>query len=198
MRKRYDEAYFNKWYRSSRAVVSAESRERKVRLALAAAEYVLGREVERVLDVGCGEAPWRAVLKRLRPGIEYTGVDSSEYVLRRYGRRRNIIAGSFGDVGRLGLKGRFDLIVCADVLHYVPAPELRRGLVSIRRLLRGIAYIEAFATSDQVVGDLHGWHHRSEARYRSEFAAAGLIACGLNCWLPRERSHLLGAMERCG
>jgi len=196
--KRYDEAYFNRWYRSRRAVVTAESRDRKIRLALSAAEYVLGRRVERVLDVGCGEAPWRAVLKRMRPGIEYTGVDSSDYVLRRYGKRRNIIRGTFGDVGRLGLRGRFDLIVCADVLHYVPTPEMRRGLVSIRRLLRGIAYIEAFATSDQVTGDLEGWHHRSEAMYRREFAAAGLIACGLNCWLPHERRHLVGAMERCG
>lgn len=198
MQKQYDESYFRKWYRSSRAVVSPEVRRRKVRLALSAAEYVLGRQVDSVLDVGCGEAPWRAVLKRLRPGIEYTGIDSSEYVLRRFGRQRNIIEGSFGEVGRLGLKRKFDLIVCADVLHYVPTPEMRRGLVSIRRLLRGVAYLEAFASSDHVVGDLQGWHHRSEASYRREFDAAGFVACGLNCWLPAHRRHLLGAMERCG
>lgn len=196
--KVYDEAYFRRWYRSSRAVVSPAVRERKVRLAVAATEYILGREIETVLDVGCGEAPWRSELRSLRPGLEYTGVDSSEYVLRRFGTRRNIIEGTFGTVGRLGLKGKYDLIVCADVLHYVPTPELRRGLVSIRRLLRGVAYLEAFATSDAVVGDLQDWHHRSEATYRREFADAGFIACGLNCWIPAARRNLLGAMERCG
>ena len=52
--KRYDRAYFDHWYRGERVRPRAEL-ERRVRLALAAAEYALGRPVRRALDVGCGE-----------------------------------------------------------------------------------------------------------------------------------------------
>src|SRR6185503_3809226 len=109
--KRYDRAYFDRWYRDPRSVVVHRGvLERRGQLAVAAAEYLLERPIRRVLDVGCGEAPWRALLKQARPGASYAGVDSSEYVVRRYGRLRNIRLGRLGDLGRLGLGGRFDLI----------------------------------------------------------------------------------------
>lgn len=195
--KTYDRHYFDHWYRSGDAVVTAKLVERKVRLAVAAAEFVLSREIRSVLDVGCGEAPWRAFLRRLRPGIEYVGVDSSEYVVKRYGARRNIRRGDIGSLGNMGLRRKFDLVVCADVLSYVPTPSVRHGLQAMRKLCRGLAYIEAYAVVDEVVGDLENWHHRSEAAFKKLFADAGLIQCGLNCWVPREQGKLLGAMERC-
>ena len=68
MPKVYDRAYFEKWYRHPRhAVGSKQELARKVALAVAVAEYYLGRPVDSVLDVGCGEAPWRAPLLALRP-----------------------------------------------------------------------------------------------------------------------------------
>jgi SAM-dependent methyltransferase len=171
---------------------------RKVRLAVAAAEFVLEREIRSVLDVGCGEGRWRGVLRRMRPGLEYLGVDSSDYVVRRFGKRRNIRKGSVGTVGQLGIRRKFDLVVCADVLWYVPTPELRRGLADMRKLMRGVAYIEAYATGDAVEGDLVDWIDRSETSYRRAFSAAGLVPCGLNCWVPREELYRLSIMERCG
>jgi SAM-dependent methyltransferase len=196
--KTYDQSYYDRWYRSRAAVITPQSRMRKLHLALSAAEFVLGREVRSVLDVGCGEALWRAPLRRLRPGISYVGVDSSEYVVARYGKRRNIVQGSLGEIGRLRLGRAYDLIVCADVVAYASTAELRRGLKALRHLLRGVAYIEAYTTSDDVVGDLQGWHLRSAPAYRSEFKRAGLIACGLNCFVAREQIHRLSALERCG
>jgi SAM-dependent methyltransferase len=196
--KKYDQAYYERWYRSSRRVVTPSTTLRKARLALAAAEFVLGREARSVLDVGCGEGLWRRVLKRARPNMEYTGVDSSDYVVRRYGERRNILQGTLGALGRLGLPGKYDLIVCSDVVSYVPTPELQRGLTTIRRLLRGIAYVDAYTISDEFVGDLNGWHHRSEASYRKLFASAGLVACGMNCWMPRAETYRMSALEMCG
>ena len=83
MTKQYDRAYFDRWYREqgfgSRAVV-----ERKVQYALAATEYLIGRRVRRVLDVGCGEGAWQPVLRRLRPAATYVGVDPSEYAIDRF------------------------------------------------------------------------------------------------------------------
>lgn len=196
--KTYDQAYYDRWYRSRAAVITPESRRRKVHLAVAAAEFVLGREIRSVLDVGCGEGRWRAVLMRMRPGIRYIGVDSSEYVVRRYGKRRGIRLGSLATLRQLGLRRKFDLIVCADVIAYVPTPEMHAGLKALRKLSHGVVYIEAFTIEDDFIGDRDNWHYRSEAVYRKAFAAAGLVACGLNCWIARDQVHLLSSLERCG
>lgn len=196
--KRYDEAYFDRWYRSRRRVVTPASIRRKAALALAAAEYWLERPVRSVLDVGCGEGPWRSVLRRRRPGMRWVGIDPSEYVVRRFGRRRGIRLGGFGDVGDVGLRGRFDLVVCSDVLQYVSTPDLRRGLDAIVARLDGVAWLEAHTSDDAVEGDREGWHVRSEKRYRRIFAEAGLAAVGMHCWVPQTwvDGKWVGRMER--
>jgi SAM-dependent methyltransferase len=194
--KQYDRAYFDRWYRSAGRVKQPEVMRRKVRLALAAAEYLLQRPVRTVLDIGCGEALWRGELRRLRPGLRYTGVDSSEYAVRRFGKRRNIVLGSLADLDRLRLRGGYDLVVCADVLHYVPLAELRAGVASIRRLLGGMAYLEAFTTDDVFGGDVEAWKARPASLYQREFRRAGLVRCGLNCYLAQERAGLASALEQ--
>src|SRR5690242_5946242 len=80
--KRYDRAYFDRWYRASRTRIDTpQSLARKVRLAVSVAEYFLGRHIESVLDIGCGEGRWYSPLRRMRPRARYTGVDSSEYAV---------------------------------------------------------------------------------------------------------------------
>jgi len=86
-RKVYDRDYFDKWYRNARhAVNTREELQRKVALAVAASEYYLGRQIHNVLDVGCGEGVWRKPLRALRRGVDYLGLDGSEYAVARYGR----------------------------------------------------------------------------------------------------------------
>ena len=185
--KSYDEAYFTKWYRDPRTRVhEPESVRRKVRLVASVAEYFLGRKLRTVLDIGAGEGAWRAELRRLRPGIRYLGVDPSEYVVAQYGKRRNIRLGSFEQLPSMSLGRGFDLIVCADVLQYVPNAPLKRGVRHIAGLLGGVAFLEAYTTGDDMEGDLQGWHHRTKAQYRRIFADAGLVACGIHCYLTRE------------
>lgn len=195
--KTYDRQYYERWYRSRSAVITNALRERKVRLALAAAEFVLNRAVRSVLDIGCGEGAWRPVLKRLRPKLRYEGLDPSAYAVRRFGRRRNIRQAGFGELPTLQLRSSYDLVVCADVVMYVSAAELRRGLQRIGEVTRGVAYIEAYTTADDVEADFEGWLHRSEGEYRALFRSAGLIPCGLHCYVPARQKHLLAAMERC-
>lgn len=181
--KAYDRAYFERWYRHPEDRVSTrDSLERKVRLALSVTEFLIGREVRSVLDVGCGEAPWCPVLKRLRPRAYYVGVDSSPYVVERFGSVRNIVPGSLGALAALGFDRGIDLVVCADVLQYVTAAEAERGLRTIRRILGGVAYIEAFTTEDAMEGDHAGWHERSAAVYRRMFRRARLTPCGPYCF----------------
>jgi SAM-dependent methyltransferase len=182
-RKVYDEAYYAKWYHSPRTQVhTAAAIRRKVRMVVGVAEYFLRRDVRSVLDIGAGEGTWRRELRRLRPGIRYVGIDPSEYVVQRYGRRRNIRLGGFEDLPEMSLGKSFDLIVCADVMQYIPNDVLKRGVRRISSLLNGVAFLEAYTTGDEMEGDLEGWHPRSRAQYRRIFADAGLVACGLHCY----------------
>lgn len=195
--KRYDRAYFDKWYRDPKwRVASRGDTRRKATLAVAMAEYYLERPITNVLDVGCGEAPWRAELRRLRPDIEYLGLDASDYVVNRYGRARDIRKASFGQLGELRFPRRFDLIVCSDVLHYIPAIEVRRGLAGFDELLAGVAFLSVFTRSDRTVGDNVHYYARSPAWYRHAFAATGLIPCGSHVWVSPRVARPISAMER--
>lgn len=194
--KLYDRAYFDRWYRDpDDRVTTRQGLERKVRMVISVTEYVLGRRVRTVLDVGCGEAPWYPLLRRLRHDIRYIGVDSSDYVLARFGAARHIRRGTLADLDAMRLPRRLDLIVCADVLQYVDNPELVLGLRSIRRLLGGVAYIETFAAEDGMVGDRGGWHERTGAEYRRLLRQAGLTQCGPYCYVDLDELDALNALE---
>ena len=197
--KSYDRAYFDRWYRDARRQVGAAADlARAVRLAVAGAEHILGRPIRTVLDVGCGEGRWLAPLKRVRPSVHYTGIDSSEYVVKRWGRSRNIRPGAFGALEHCGLDGPSDLVVCADVLHYVGTAELRRGLRSLASLTGGVAYLPAFTSADSIVGDRTGFQRRSATAYRRWFAEARLVPCGMHFYVPWAGREMLAELERGG
>ncbi|NUO93017.1 MAG: class I SAM-dependent methyltransferase [Gemmatimonadaceae bacterium] len=186
-RKSYDEAYFRKWYRDPRTRVhTPQAVRRKVRMVVGIAEYFLGRKLRSVLDVGAGEGAWRREIRRIRPDARYLGIDPSDWVVARHGRRRNIRLGSFEQLPTLQLGRAHDLIVCADVLQYVPDAALKRGVRHLASILTGMAYLEAYTTGDDMEGDLEGWHPRTKAQYRAVFARAGLVGCGVHCYLTRE------------
>ena len=194
--KRYDRAYFDRWYRNpAHRVRTAEALARKVRMVLGVTEFFLGRPIRTVLDIGCGEGEWFPILRRLRPTARYAGLDPSRYVIRRYGRRRNIRYGSLADVSSLRFGRSVDLVICSDVLQYVTADEVVRGLTTIRRIVRGVAFVEAFAEEDAMEGDRDGWHDRSAAWYRRAFRSAGLVQCGPYCFLDPDKWGNLNALE---
>lgn len=193
----YDKAYFDKWYRHPRhRVKSPLDMRRQLGFVVAATEYLLERPVRRVLDVGCGEGNWAPVLKRLRPGVKYWGVDGSEYAVGRFGKRRNIRLGTFATLGRLGLPGAFDLVLCLGVLNYLSADELRAGLRAIRKLSAGVAYFEIFTSADDATGDFTREYARPPAWYKRELLTAGYVSLGMHLYLPRELAWHAAALER--
>jgi SAM-dependent methyltransferase len=196
MPKTYDRDYFEKWYRDPQhAVNSGGTLKRKAALAVAVAEYYLGREVRTVLDVGCGEGVWRKPLRELRPQVDYLGLDSSEYVVARFGRSRNIRLATFGQLAELRFEHTFDLIVCSDVLHYVRSSELKRGLRGIVEMLDGAAFLELFTSRDAPEGDKHGFIPRSRKWYLSTFSESGLTACGSHCYVGPRLQGCVAALE---
>ena len=194
--QRYDKDYFEKWYRNPRhRVKSPVELARQVAFVLRAAEWVLGRPLRNVLDVGCGEAQWRAALRTHRPRIVYTGVDPSEYAVKRYGKRRNIHQGTITSLSSLPLGGPFDLVVCCGMLNYVPVAELSEGVQQVQRLTGGLAYLELFTRDDMTEGDTSWPTPLSAQQYRSIFKRVGFSGVGLHCYVP-SRQHAVAELEK--
>ena len=192
--KQYDADYFQRWYRRG-DIGGAARLARKVALAISVAEYHLERPVRTVLDIGCGEGAWRAPLLKLRPKATYLGFDSSEYAVSRYGRARNLHLARFGDFEFLRPCAPVDLLVCSDVLHYLPTRELDRGLPVLAELCGGVAFIEAFTREDEAVGDEHDFIARPASFYRTRLRALGLRPLGSHCWLSPARVDHAAALE---
>lgn len=194
---RFDKAYFDRWYRDPRRRVLDRSEiARRAALVVSIADYVLERRARSALDLGCGEGNWRAPLLGLRRGMRYVGVDPSEYAVRRFGRRRNILLGSAETLDTLRLRGPFDVVIASGVLNFLSDAPLRRALRTIARLANGVAFVELFTATDEVVGDTRGWTPRSASYYRRMVRAAGLIQCGPHCYVGRSRAATLAALER--
>jgi SAM-dependent methyltransferase len=193
--KQYNRVYFDRWYREqgfgSRAVL-----ERKVHYAVASCEYLIGRPIRSVLDVGCGEGAWQPMLRKLRPRASYLGIDPSHYVVQRFGARRNLRLGSVKDLDALDLGAPFDLIVCIDVLAYVDNADARSGIRSIGRLLGGVALVELFTSADDFEGDLESYHRRMPSTYERWFRDADLHRIGPNLFVGTALGSTFSHFER--
>jgi SAM-dependent methyltransferase len=193
---RYTREYFDRWYRDPRRrVLDAAEIARRARLVVSVAEYLIERPVRSVLDVGCGEGNWRAPLRALRPRLHYLGIDPSDYAIARFGRRRNLRKGSAETLDALELRSRYDVVIASGVLNFLAPAALRRALGAIHDVLEGVAFLELFATSDDVVGDTRGWKRRSPRASREALRQAGFVACGPHCYVTSERAKTLAALE---
>jgi SAM-dependent methyltransferase len=194
--KRFDNSYFDKWYRHpDHRIGTATDLARIVRFAVAATEYVIARPIRTVLDVGAGEGRWYPVIRKLRPAARYHGVDPSDYVTKRFGKRRNIVQGTLDDLPMLFLRRQFDLVVSCSVINYLPRESMIRAIHRIAERTSGMAYLEIFASEDEVEGDTIDWHTESRATYLRIIARAGLIPCGLHCYIPAANASSLVGLE---
>ncbi len=195
--KNYDREYFDRWYRKETSRIEGPAAlRRRVALAVAMAERFLERPIRSALDVGCGEGRWRAELLRLRPKLFYQGVEPSPYVVKRFGARRNIVQGGLTDLPGLELEGPFDLVICADVIHYLDVEELVRGLPRLATLTEGLAYLELLTDQEEVEGDQRALKLRPPSLYRKLFSSAGLIGVGCHGWLAPGLAEAPAALER--
>jgi SAM-dependent methyltransferase len=197
--ERYDKRYFDKWYRDPKHRVSTPAGlSRRAALVLSMAEYYLERKVRTVLDVGCGEGQWQPVLAKLRPGISYTGVDPSEYAIKRYARRRNLFLGTFGNLPQIGFLESYDLVLCSNVLYYVPGKELDLGMAELVPRIGGVAFLEAYASDGSLKGDTASMEKRDGAFYRRLFRRHGLMSCGSHCYVGPMLAGQVTDLERGG
>lgn len=196
MGKQYDKQYFQRWYHNRETRVNTDTEvRRKVSMAVTIAEYFLRRQIRNVLDVGCGEGAWRAHLKAMRPRVEYMGLDSSDYVVETFGKARNIRKATFGELPKLELDV-YDLVVCSDVMHYVPDDELQPGIKTLANVTDGLAFLEVLTKEDDVVGDLDAFFKRPAVFYRRLFRGTGMTPVGPYCWLSPAFENSVAALEQ--
>ena len=197
MTKVYDREYFDRWYRDPEHRVRTRGElRRKVSMVVGIAEHQLDRSVKSVLDVGCGEGEWYVELRRLRPEVRYLGIDSSDYVFERFGRTRNIVEGSLLEVDEIAGGRWWDLVVCSDVLHYVPDDEIEEALVVLSLLTEGVAYLDVLTTEDQPIGDTEGFILRRAGWYREAFERAGFVPLGMQCYVGPALAEAVREMEK--
>lgn len=184
--KRYDQAYFEHWYRNPRTrVITLERQRQLARDLLLQADWLLGRPLTSLIDVGCGEGAWGEALTWQRPGIAYTGYDSSEWAVAEYGATRNLSRCALADLHRLP-RQQADLLLCHDVLHYVADPEIEAALTALNRWSLTLAYVSVMSAEIDFVGDRVGYLARPAATYRRWMSQHGWVPAG-GSWYRRRR-----------
>lgn len=146
-----------------------------------------------MLDIGCGTGHYMGWLAQR--GYAVAGVDASEQMLAAARENNPGAALQRSDVDRLPFPdASFDLVVCIEVLRYLPAP--RNAIAEMARVLKpgGIALVTALPLFNangyflvnqvlQVVslGKLHQLRQffTTAGRLRRQFAAAGFSRVGV-------------------
>jgi SAM-dependent methyltransferase len=138
---RFGSAYFRKYYldRETRVVTPAEMHSRAALLTAILRQAQI--PVRRILDAGCGIGLLRKPFAELLPRARYTGLELSEYLCRKYGWEN-------GSVADYEPREPFDLVICYDVLQYLPDQEAGRALGNLARLSRAIVYVSALTQED--------------------------------------------------
>ncbi len=174
----------------TRVVTPAEMRARA--LLIAALLKHAGIPVRRILDAGCGIGLLRAPFARALPRARYTGLETSEYLCRTYGWVR-------GSVADYAPRSPSDLVICYDVLQYLPDAEAARALANLARLTRAALYVSALTKADW---RLHcdrtrtdrAVHLRPGAWYRRRLARR-FRYLGVGVWLRKDIQPTLWEME---
>jgi len=184
--------YYRRYYFDPRTAVATRTEMRARARLIAAAVAYAGLPVRRMLDAGCGIGVLGRELRRALPRAHYTGLESSEYLCRRYGWRR-------GRIEDYRTRSPFDLVVCYDVLQYLASAQAVRALANLARLTRGVLYFSALTRGDferncdreRTDADVHlrpaGWYR---TRLKRHFREAGL-----GVWLRRGAPLTLWELE---
>lgn len=100
----------------------------------------------RLLDIGCSTGNLLLHLKRMLPGLDYTGGDVFPEIVEGCRRDPNLAGVHFEvmDIRDLGT-ARFDIVVANAVFHYFDDDDFARAVTSVSRVLRPGGSFLAFA-----------------------------------------------------
>jgi SAM-dependent methyltransferase len=189
----FDAAYFRKFYlnASTRVVTAAEMRNRAA--VIAAAMRACQLPVRRILDAGCGIGLLRKPFEEFMPRARYTGLEASDYLCERFGWQH-------ASVAEFAPRAPYDLVVCYDVLQYLPDAEAARAIANFGKLTRSALYVSALTTEDWRENcdrsrTDRAVHLRPGAWYRRRLNKAFRYV-GFGMWVRKNVTAVLWEMER--
>lgn len=138
---RFDHSFYQRFYVNPRTRVTTREEMSRRAAVIASLMKHLELPVRAILDAGCGLGLMRATLKRAFPRADYTGIEVSGHLCKRYGWTQASLAD-------YAPRKRFDLIVCYDVLQYLSDREARAALANLGRLCRGALYFHVPTRED--------------------------------------------------
>jgi len=144
---RFDSHFYQRFYVNPRTRVTTRQEMTRRATAVAALVKYLELPVSRILDAGCGMGLMRAPLVKAFSQASYTGIEVSEHLCKRYGWTQASLA-------TYRARGRFDLILCYDVLQYLSERDASLALKNLGRLCRGALYFHAPTHED--------WHDNAD------------------------------------
>lgn len=132
----FDSAFYQRFYVNPRTRVTTQAEMSRRASAVAALVQYLELPVKRILDAGCGLGLMRLPLLKAFSDATYTGIEVSEHLCKRHGWTQASLA-------TYRARSRYDLIMCYDVLQYLPDFAAACALANLGRLCRGALYFHA-------------------------------------------------------
>jgi SAM-dependent methyltransferase len=191
---RFGPDYFRQFYLNpaTRVVTAGEMKSRAQLIGAILRQAQV--PVSSILDAGCGIGLLRKPFAEILPRARYSGLEVSSYLCERYGWR----AGSIVD---FRADRPFDLVICYDVLQYLPDAQASLAIANLANLSCAALYVSALTVED--------WrdncdrnrtdravHLRSGAWYRRRLGRA-FQYIGFGVWLRKGTSAILWDMEKC-
>jgi len=189
----FSAAYFRKFYlnAATRVVTAAEMRSRAALIASALKQCQI--PVRRILDAGCGIGLLQKPFKEFLPRARYAGLEASEYLCGRFGW-------TFGSIVDFEARNPYDLVICYDVLQYLPDAEAARAIVNLSRLSGAALYVSALTMEDWRENcdrsrTDRAVHLRPGAWYRRRLNK-WFRYVGFGIWIRKNVTAILWEMER--
>ncbi len=176
--ERFDAAYYRRFYENRQtAIMTPEMQRDEVAFVIAFCRHI-GFDLERFTDAGAGTGWWAREFARQYPECdEIETFDASEAACKLYGHKLMRLEKLTGKAA--------DLVVCRDVLRYLPDAAADEGIRRLAKKCRGVLYLLIVTKEDEFdkdASDAEGYF-RKAAWYRKRLSAAGFRDCGMGLFV---------------
>ena len=100
---------------------------------------VYGKKIGRVLDIGAGGGEDSIFLSK--KGFNVSALDSSKGAIHNIGQKSKIegtkVKTIFADITKTELDGKYNIIICNNVLHFLNEGEAKEVIEKIKRYTEG-------------------------------------------------------------
>jgi hypothetical protein len=192
--RRFDEAYYHRFYESPKTrVVAPEDHASLAEFVFAFARWN-HIEIKSVLDIGAGVGLWKYWIEKNAKGVQYSGTEVSAAMCKKHGFMQR-------DIARWRDRKKHDLIVCQGVLQYLPDPDVAPAVANIAAMSRGLVYLEITTRADlREVCDTTRTDSdifvRNGSYYRG-ILSKHLINVGAGLWWIKDRPPPFYELEQC-